>query len=124
VRCKIKSRITAHCNGNLIPILDVCLFRVRASLRMNESEVPLVASVCGTFLKPEMQSIFRQVTGLHRFRTIVFTEELSHPDQFPFAPVEVLVKLPRPKPRGNLFCASGSNTSSASGRRPSGSKRM
>jgi len=70
---------------------------------MNESEVPLVASVCGTFLKPEMQSIYRQVIGLHRFRTIVFTEELSHPDQFPFAPVEVLVKLPRPKPRGNLF---------------------
>ncbi len=68
-----------------------------------ESELPLVASVCGTFLKPEMQSIYRQVTGLRRFRTIVFTEELIHADQFPFSPVEVLAKLPRPKPRGNFF---------------------
>lgn len=68
-----------------------------------EPELPLVASVCGTFLKPEMQSIYRQVTGLRRFRTIVFTEELSHPEQFPFSPIEVLTKLPRPKPRGNFF---------------------
>jgi glycosyltransferase involved in cell wall biosynthesis len=68
-----------------------------------DPQLPLVASVCGTFLKPEMQSIYRQVTGLRRFRTIVFTEELSHPAQFPFSPVEILTKLPRPKPRGNFF---------------------
>lgn len=69
----------------------------------DQAEKPLVASVCGTFLKPEMQSIYRQVTGLTRFRTIVFTEQLLHEDQFPFEPIEVLTKLLRPKPRGNFL---------------------
>jgi glycosyltransferase involved in cell wall biosynthesis len=89
----------------LIPILDGATFRVSGLSAMTDSDspLPLVASVCGTFLKPEMQSIYRQVIGLRRFRTIVFTEELSHADQFPFAPVEILTKLARPKPRGNLF---------------------
>tara|TARA_R110002096_G_scaffold67332_8_gene163363 strand:+ start:20938 stop:22152 length:1215 start_codon:yes stop_codon:yes gene_type:complete len=67
-----------------------------------ESRQPLVASVCGTFLKPEMQSIYRQIVGLKRFRTIVFTEEHKNPEQFPFEPVEVMTKLLRPKPRGNF----------------------
>ncbi len=66
------------------------------------TDKPLVASVCGTFLKPEMQSIYRQVVGLRRFRTIVFTEERKHPDLFPFEPLEVMTKLARPKPRGNF----------------------
>ena len=39
-----------------------------------EDERPLVASICGTFLKPEMQSIYRQVTGLRDMRTIVYTQ--------------------------------------------------
>lgn len=67
-----------------------------------ENDKPLVASVCGTFLKPEMQSIYRQVVGLKRFRTIVFTEEHKNAGQFPFEPVEVMTKLLRPKPRGNF----------------------
>lgn len=67
------------------------------------SEKPLVASVCGTFLKPEMQSIYRQVVGLREFRTIVFTEQHLNEEQFPFEPVEVMTKLLRPKPRGNFL---------------------
>lgn len=69
----------------------------------NPEPEPLVASVCGAFLKPEMQSIYRQVTGLTRFRTIVFTEQLLNAEQFPFEPIEILTKLPRPKPRGNFL---------------------
>jgi len=64
---------------------------------------PLIASVCGTFLKPEMLSIYRQVTGLKRCRTIVFTEERRNEQQFPFSAVEVMTKLLRPKPRGNFL---------------------
>ena len=54
---------------------------------------PLVVSLCGTFLKPEMQSIYRQVTGLRRFQTVVFTEQIDRPDLFPFEPVVVMQKL-------------------------------
>lgn len=55
---------------------------------------PLVASLCGTFLKPEMQSLYRQITGLRRHRTVVFTERRLHPEIFPFNPVVVMEKPP------------------------------
>ena len=55
---------------------------------------PLVASLCGTFLKPEMQSVYRQITGLKRHRTVVLTERRMHADLFPFAPVMVMEKPP------------------------------
>jgi glycosyltransferase involved in cell wall biosynthesis len=55
---------------------------------------PLVASVCGTFLKPEMQSVYRQISGLRRFRTLVLTERHVHAEQFPFEPVVVMEKPP------------------------------
>jgi len=64
---------------------------------------PLVVSLCGTFLKPEMQSIYRQVTGLRRFRTVVFTEQLENEALFPFEPVVVMRKRPRPRARGNFI---------------------
>lgn len=63
---------------------------------------PLVISLCGTFLKPEMQSIYRQVTGFERVRTIVYTQSHENADLFPFEQVKVLKKLPRPRPRGNF----------------------
>ncbi len=53
---------------------------------------PLVASLCGTFLKPEMQSVYRQINGLRRHRTVVFTERRLHEDLFPFEPVVVMEK--------------------------------
>lgn len=63
---------------------------------------PLVVSLCGTFLKPEMQSIYRQVTGLKRVRTIVFTEQVENAALFPFEPLVVMEKLVRPRARGNF----------------------
>jgi colanic acid/amylovoran biosynthesis glycosyltransferase len=64
---------------------------------------PLVASLCGTFLKPEMHSVHRQITGLRRFRTVVLTETREHPDQFPWEPLVVMEKRVRPRPRGNFL---------------------
>jgi colanic acid/amylovoran biosynthesis glycosyltransferase len=72
---------------------------------------PLVASLCGTFLKPEMQSVYRQISGLRRHRTLVLTERHVHPDQFPFEPVIVMRKPPptlrikrhKQRPRGNFI---------------------
>ena len=64
---------------------------------------PLVVSLCGTFLKREMQSIYRQVTGLRRFRTVVFTEQVENAEDFPFEPVVVMRKLVRPRARGNFI---------------------
>ena len=55
---------------------------------------PLVASICGTFLKPEMQSVYRQIVGLRRHRTVVLTERRMHPDKFPFEPLVIMQKPP------------------------------
>ena len=77
-------------------------------------ELPLVASLIGTFLKPEMRSVYRQLTGLRAFRTVVFTERCTHEEDFPFAPVVVMTrgapgpgvkrgpKFPRRRPHGNF----------------------
>ncbi|MDP9292739.1 MAG: glycosyltransferase, partial [Verrucomicrobiota bacterium] len=59
---------------------------------------PIVASYCTTFLKPEMLHIYRQVTGLRRYRTVVLAKERQHPDRFPFDDVELL-----PRPRSNFI---------------------
>ena len=59
---------------------------------MSDSAQPIVASYCTTFLKPEMRHIYRQVTGLRRYRTFVLTRERKCSDQFPFNDVEVLVR--------------------------------
>lgn len=55
---------------------------------------PLVVSLCGTFLKPEMLSVYRQIDGLRRHRTIVFTERRLNAAQFPFEPVVVMERPP------------------------------
>ncbi len=64
---------------------------------------PLVISLCGTFLKPEMQSIYRQVTGLKRVRTMVYTQSHENAEMFPFEPVVTMSKLVRPRLRGNFI---------------------
>ena len=61
---------------------------------VNPFAKPLVVSLCGTFLKPEMQSVFRQITGLKRHRTLVLTERRLHPERFPFEPLVVMEKPP------------------------------
>jgi colanic acid/amylovoran biosynthesis glycosyltransferase len=60
--------------------------------------MPIVASYCTTFLKPEMQHIYRQVTGLRRYRTVVLAKERQCPEKFAFEPVELL-----PRPRSNFL---------------------
>ena len=55
---------------------------------------PVVASYCTTFLKREMQHIYRQVTGLQRYRTFVITRSRENADLYPF---ERVVALPRPR---------------------------
>ena len=64
---------------------------------------PLVISLCGTYLKKEMQSIYRQIAGLKRFRTAVLAEKVSNPDLFPFEPVIEMERRQRPRPRGNFL---------------------
>jgi colanic acid/amylovoran biosynthesis glycosyltransferase len=58
------------------------------------SPMPVVASYCTTFLKPEMLHIYRQVSGLRSFETFVMTKERQNADRFPFDAIEV---LPRPR---------------------------
>jgi colanic acid/amylovoran biosynthesis glycosyltransferase len=59
---------------------------------------PLIASYCTTFLKAEMLHIYRQVTGLRRFRTFVATKERRNADRYPFDDMEIL-----PEPRSNFL---------------------
>jgi colanic acid/amylovoran biosynthesis glycosyltransferase len=59
---------------------------------------PVVASYCNTFLKREMQHIYRQVTGLREFQTFIMTKSRENADAFPFANIEVL-----PRPRINFI---------------------
>ena len=56
---------------------------------------PIVASYCTTFLKPEMLHIYRQVTGLKRYKTFVVAKERISTEQFPFEDVEMVPSKPR-----------------------------
>lgn len=60
--------------------------------------MPTVASYCTTFLKPEMLHIYRQVTGLQRYKTFILTKQRSNAGNFPFADIEVI-----PPPSGNFL---------------------
>ncbi len=55
---------------------------------------PVVGSFCATFLKPEMLHIYRQINGLRRYRTVVFTLSRENADAFPFESVEIMPKHP------------------------------
>ncbi len=65
--------------------------------------LPRLVSICGTWLKPEMQSLYRQVANLRRYRNTVFTEQLQHSERFPFEPVVVMERQVRPRPKGNFI---------------------
>lgn len=65
-------------------------------------ERPLVVSLTGTYLKKEMQSIYRQLANLSSFRTRVFAEKLENEELFPLEHYEQLTRIPRPRPRGNF----------------------
>lgn len=59
---------------------------------------PIVASYCTTFLKSEMLHIYRQVTALKKYDTVVLTKERRNEEAFPF---ENVIQLP--KPRSNFI---------------------
>ena len=82
--------------------------------------LPRLVSLCGTWLKPEMQSLYRQVANLRRYQNAVYTETLQHPERFPFEPV-VLMERQAPGPKETSSCASGINTSSSNGPLPAAS---
>jgi colanic acid/amylovoran biosynthesis glycosyltransferase len=63
---------------------------------------PHVISLCGTYLKPEMQSIYRQIVGLRAVRTTVYAQWLEHRALFPFEPLTLLTKLHH-RPKGNFL---------------------
>lgn len=63
---------------------------------------PVVVSACGTFLKPEMQSVYRQIDNLQRYRTVVFTENHQNAEMFPVDALEVMTKQVRPRLKGNF----------------------
>ncbi len=65
--------------------------------------MPRLASLCGTYLKPEMQSIYRQVSNIREFTNIVLCEQIQHLDQFPHHPIHKLTKLLTPRPKGNFL---------------------
>ncbi len=65
--------------------------------------MPRLASVCGTYLKPEMQSIYRQVNGVHQFTNVVLCEQIQHIEQFPHSPIHKLTKLLTPRAKGNFL---------------------
>ncbi|MFT5856418.1 MAG: colanic acid/amylovoran biosynthesis glycosyltransferase [Verrucomicrobiales bacterium] len=66
-------------------------------------ELPLVVSVCGTYLKKEMQSLYRQIISLQRHRNLVLAERIENAEMFPFEPVIQMEKLVRPRLRGNFI---------------------
>ncbi|MDG2125018.1 MAG: glycosyltransferase family 4 protein [Verrucomicrobiales bacterium] len=64
---------------------------------------PLVVSMCGTFLKREMQSLYRQMANLRHHRTMVLAERLENLEQFPLDNVVQMTRMPKPRPRGNFI---------------------
>ncbi len=58
---------------------------------------------CGTYLKKEMQSLYRQIAGLKEHRNMVFAEKIANSEMFPFEPVVQMEKRTRPRPRGNFL---------------------
>ncbi len=57
-----------------------------------DSERPIVACYCATFLKPEMLHIYRQITALTRVQPVVITQKREEAERFPFGSVEIVGK--------------------------------
>ena len=60
--------------------------------------MPTVASYCTVFLKPEMQHIYRQISGTKRYQNVVITKTRQHDKTFPYELVSIL-----PKSGVNIF---------------------
>ncbi len=57
-----------------------------------DTERPVVASYCATFLKPEMLHIYRQITALKRVRPIVIAQKREEAERFSFDDVTIVAK--------------------------------
>ena len=53
---------------------------------------PVVASYIVTFLKPEMLHVYRQVSGLQKWRPFVLCKKRENAERFPFTDVRVVKK--------------------------------
>ena len=62
------------------------------NLGARPSDVPVVASYCATFLKPEMLHIYRQITSLRQVRPVVIAQKRENADRFPFQELRVIKK--------------------------------
>lgn len=69
----------------------------------NRTRKPRLASLCGTYLKPEMQSIYRQVSHVQCFENIVLAEQIQNLDQFPHEQVIQMQRLCTPRMKGNFI---------------------
>ncbi len=54
--------------------------------------MPVVASYCATFLKPEMLHIYRQIVSLQRVRPIVIAQKREETARFPFGDITLVAK--------------------------------
>lgn len=61
---------------------------------------PRLLSLIGTYIKPEMHSVYRQVTNISTFEHVVATERLENVDRFPFEPIVQLDKIPGSRKNG------------------------
>ena len=59
---------------------------------MTRNPLPVVASYCATFLKPEMLHIYRQITSLKRCRPVVIAQKREQTDHYPFESIHVVAK--------------------------------
>jgi len=59
---------------------------------MTRAGKPVVAFYCATFLKPEMLHIYRQITGLERFKPFVIARKRENATTFPFDKIDIVPK--------------------------------
>ncbi len=100
----LRLQSSARCSLNLspAPILASLAPMPDPQTDTAQDHRPLVISLCGTYLKPEMLSIHRQITGLKRVRTKVYAQWLENEAQFPFHDITLMTKQHH-RPRGNFL---------------------
>jgi colanic acid/amylovoran biosynthesis glycosyltransferase len=77
--------------------------RSQPAFAASKQPLPRLASLCGTYLKAEMQSIYRQIANVSRYENHVFAEQLQNVEQFPHPHLHTLSKLCTPRLKGNFL---------------------
>lgn len=52
----------------------------------------MVVHYCATFLKPEMLHIYRQLSHIQKFRTVVFAQKHENAEEFPVSEIRIIPK--------------------------------